>query len=205
MMLAKCGRLAVLAAAALLFPGTLHAQAPADDVPLEQRIEMCGSCHGADGNSPNAGVPDLAGQPRTFIETQMIYFRERLRQSDVMTPQAQGLSDETIVALAKHYANLPSKSRKARPDPALFDKGRKLAEESRCGTCHLPDYSGRNQMPRLAGQREDYLAQTMISYREQVRGGPDSTMIEIMRGVPDEDIKALAHYFAHGAGERPQQ
>ena len=30
---------------------------------------MCGSCHGADGMSETENVPDLAGQPRTFIET----------------------------------------------------------------------------------------------------------------------------------------
>lgn len=200
MTIIKIGRLAALAAA-LLFPTQLYAQSPSGDVPLQERIEMCGACHGEDGNSRIENTPDLAGQPRTFIETQMIYFREKLRRSEIMTPQAQGLDDETIVALARHYAGLEPKPRDGQADEKLIARGRELADAGRCGTCHLPDYSGRNQMPRLAGQREDYLNQTMIDYREQTRGGPDSTMIEIMRGMPDADIAALAHFFAHAGAE----
>lgn len=197
MRITRIGRLAAFAAAALPFAGHALAQDADGTVPLEQRIEMCGSCHGAQGMSEMENVPDLAGQPRTFIETQMIYFREKLRRSEIMTPQAQGLKDETIVALARHYASLEPKPRNTEVSQDLFQKGRKLADEGRCGTCHLPDYTGRNQMPRLAGQREDYLNSTMIAYREQERGGPDSTMIEIMRGVSDADIAALAHFLAH--------
>lgn len=197
MAIMRIGRFAALAAAALLFPAQLAAQEAENDMPLEERIEMCGSCHGADGMSPNANVPDLAGQPKTFIETQMIYFRERLRRDEIMTPQARGLSDETIIALAEHYAGLGPKLRDTAVRQDLFERGRKLAAEGRCGTCHLPDYSGRNQMPRLAAQREDYLNRTMIAYREQERGGPDSTMIDILRGVPDADIAALAHFLAN--------
>lgn len=52
-------------------------------------------------------------------------------------------------------------------------------------------------MPRLAGQREDYLIKAMKDYRDRRRGGPDTTMIEIMTGTPDEDIQALAHFLAH--------
>lgn len=163
---------------------------------------MCGACHGESGMSEMENAPDLAGQPKTFIETQMIYFRERLRSSEEMVEQARGLDDKTIIALAEHYAGMPHEPRDIEVKQELFERGRELSKEGRCGACHLPDYSGRNQMPRLAGQREDYLNQTMIAYREQTRGGPDSTMIEIMRGVPDGDIAALAHYFAAQGGER---
>ena len=52
-------------------------------------------------------------------------------------------------------------------------------------------------MPRLAGQREDYLAYAMKAYRERTRGGPDTTMIDIMRGVDNEAIEAMAHFFAN--------
>jgi len=33
--------------------------------------------------------------------------------------------------------------------------------------------------------------------RDRNRGGPDTTMIDIMRGIPDEDIEAMAHFLAH--------
>jgi cytochrome c553 len=51
-------------------------------------------------------------------------------------------------------------------------------------------------MPRLAAQREDYLVETMKAYRENKRTGADTTMAEVMRGVPDADIAALAHFLA---------
>lgn len=193
----KWGRLATGAAAALLLLPGKPPQAASPDVPLAERIEKCGTCHGPDGNSPDENVPSLAGQPRIFIETQLIYFRERLRQSERMTPQAAGLSDETITALANYYAKLPVKPKAGPVDENLMARGRQLAEAGRCGSCHLPDFSGRSQMPRLAGQREAYLAQAMKSYRSQTRGGPDTTMIDILREVSDSDIRALAHFFAH--------
>jgi cytochrome c553 len=200
----KCclGWLAIVTLAALLFPPKSAAQAAESDITLAQRIEMCGACHGRDGNAPDDKMPSLAGQPRVFIETQLIYFRERLRRSEEMTPQAQGLSDETIVALAEHYANLPIKPKVGPTDEDLLARGQELARAERCGTCHLPDYSGRQQMPRLAGQQEAYLVQAMKSYRNETRGGPDTTMIDIMRGLPDFDIRALAHFFSYAGRVR---
>jgi cytochrome c553 len=53
-------------------------------------------------------------------------------------------------------------------------------------------------MPRLAGQREDYLRSTLVAYRDGTRGGADTTMNDIMQGVSDDDIRALAHFLARG-------
>jgi cytochrome c553 len=36
----------------------------------------------------------------------------------------------------------------------------------RCNNCHLPDCSGREQIPRLAGQREEYLLDSMRYFRD---------------------------------------
>ena len=51
-------------------------------------------------------------------------------------------------------------------------------------------------MPRLAGQREDYLVDAMIGYRDGKRTGADTTMSEVLYGMSDADIKALAAYLA---------
>jgi len=65
-----------------------------------------------------------------------------------------------------------------------------------CGQCHLADFRGRAQMPRLAGQREDYLVDTMKSYRDGKRTGADTTMSEVLYGLKDADIVALGHFLA---------
>ncbi|WP_187774638.1 c-type cytochrome [Billgrantia pellis] len=185
-----------------LCSGLLAAEAksqegPAAGLPLEEQVQVCGACHGENGNAVEAGVPSLAGQPALAFTNQLIYFRERLRRSEIMTPQAQGLSDEEIQALAKHYATRPLSPPDGKPDEALVERGRELAHEHRCASCHRSDFSGQEQMPRLAHQREDYLAQAMRDYRERTRGGPDTTMVEILRNVDDEEIDALAHFLAH--------
>ena len=65
-----------------------------------------------------------------------------------------------------------------------------------CGSCHRADYSGQNQVPRLAGQREDYLADALKAYRDNKRVGTDTNMNGIVGHMGAEDMRALAHYLA---------
>jgi cytochrome c553 len=66
-----------------------------------------------------------------------------------------------------------------------------------CGVCHLPAYQGRNQIPRIAAQREEYLVHALTDYRDNRRVGTDTQMNAVMYGLPDADIAALAHYLSH--------
>ncbi|MGQ4879480.1 c-type cytochrome [Billgrantia sp. LNSP4103-1] len=186
-----------LAWGGLLALPTWAQDGPAAGLSMEEQIQVCGSCHGEDGNAAEKGVPSLAGQPALALTNQLIYFRERLRRNEIMTPQAQGLSDEEIQALAEHYAAQPPAPPDGEPNEELMERGREIAREHRCASCHRSDFSGQEQMPRLAHQREDYLALTMRAYRERTRGGPDTTMVEVLRNVDDDEIDALAHYLAH--------
>ena len=192
----------ILALAALLTTTPpAGAETPAGGPVFDALLDGCGQCHGADGNSVTPDVPSLAGQPATFLETQLILFRERLRRSEAMAPQVRGLDDPTVIALAAHYAALPPRAAPEAGNPALLAQGRQLSKAGRCGTCHLPDFAGRQQIPRLAGQREDYLAMALAAYRDETRGGADTTMIDVMRGTSDAEIEALAHFMARQGGQ----
>ena len=159
--------------------------------------EACLACHGPGGNSVTAGIPSIAGQPKLFIENQLILFREELRKSEQMLPAVKGLKDAEIVKLAEHFSKLPAKTMEpAKPDPELMGKGKSVSQKLRCGVCHLSDYSGQNQIPRLAGQREAYLEAEMRAYRDGKRTGGDTIMAAALYGVTDADIKALAHYLS---------
>jgi cytochrome c553 len=50
-------------------------------------------------------------------------------------------------------------------------------------------------MPRLVPQRVDYLILSLTAYREGKRSGIDTSMNNVMYGVTDADIRALAHYL----------
>lgn len=157
----------------------------------------CEACHGPGGNSAIAGTPSIAGQPQTFLENQLVFFREGLRHSPVMEPIAKDLKDAQIAALAKDFSKAAVKvTAEGKLDPKVAQRGNQLLGSMHCGQCHLPTYRGRAQMPRLAAQREEYLVSAMQGYRDNTRTGADTTMIEVLRGVPDTDIRAMAHVLA---------
>lgn len=163
----------------------------------QERVQLCATCHGPDGNSPDPKVPSIAGQPKLFIETQLVLFREELRKSELMLPVVKGMKDAEIVQLAGHFSKLPAKGMESgKPDPALMKTGAERAKALRCGICHLSDFRGQNQIPRLAGQREAYLAAELRAYRDGKRTGGDTIMAAALYGVSDADLRALAHFLS---------
>lgn len=180
------GRWAALLAA--LFLACAQAQ-------VEERVKACAGCHGDDGNSIVAGVPSLAGQPKLFLENYLVLTREGLAGTEVMRSLLRGVPDREIVALAAHYSSLPPKPQAGRADEALYARGAELAARHRCGSCHLPDFRGREQMPRLASQREDFLVEAMLAYQQNRRAGGDTLMAAALYGIPEADLRAMAHYF----------
>ncbi|WP_431280968.1 c-type cytochrome [Humitalea sp. 24SJ18S-53] len=191
-------RLRTLGAA--LFGAALATTALAQDATRGATLaaESCVACHGANGRSQMPDIPSLAGQPADFITIQMILFRETLRHVPVMNAIAANLPDKDIEDMAAFFASLPPgppDDRRPR-DPALFAAGQALSGPRNCGVCHLPDYRGRNQIPRLTGQREDFLVRTMTEYRDGRRTGSDNSMNAVMQGTTAEQIAALAHYLS---------
>jgi cytochrome c553 len=107
-----------------------------------------------------------------------------------------GISDEEIIALARFYEALPLPPR---PGPLNADKARAgaaLSQRLLCGTCHLPDYRGQQQVPRLAGQHEPYLLASMQAFRDKPGPGRDTIMAATLRGLSDGELAALAHHLA---------
>lgn len=155
------------------------------------------ACHGPGGNSVSPGIPSIAAQPKLFIETQLVLIREELRASPQMLPIVRGMKDAEIIRLAEHFSRLPAKATETgKPDPKLAQRGMERAQTLRCGVCHLSDFKGQNQVPRLAAQRGEYLIAEMRAYRDNKRKGGDTIMAAALYGVSDADIEALAHFLS---------
>ena len=184
------GRWALLAA---LFISAAHGQT---EDRLATHLLACAGCHGADGNSTIAGTPSIAAQPRIFVENYLVMTREGIRGSAVMQELLKGVPDGEIVALAKHYSGLKARAATEAIDEKLFQRGKAIASSNRCGSCHDSTFRGKEQMPRLAGQREEFLAEVMLQYRQNKRAGGDTIMAASLYGIPEADFKALAHYFS---------
>jgi cytochrome c553 len=170
----------------------------------QDRIQSCADCHGEDGNSTDPQIPSIAGQPKLFLENQLILYREEVRKSSEMLPVAKGLKDSEIIKLAEHFSKLPAKGMESgTPEKGLLQRGSQRAKELRCGICHLADFRGQNQIPRLAGQREAYLEAEMRAYRDSKRTGGDTIMAAALYRVSDADIKALAHFLSRSNVRSP--
>ena len=184
-----CG---VLASAALAwFASAAQAQSA-------ERLAQCAVCHGAKGISVSPQIPSLAAQPKIFVENQLVLIREGLREVPQMKGMLDGVPDTELSALASHFQALPAPGPAAGPVQAdRFQRGKDLARSALCGTCHLPDYSGRQQIPRLAGQHEVFLLDTMKQFRDHAGLGRDTVMSASLLGINDAQLADLAHYFAN--------
>jgi cytochrome c553 len=190
---------ALLAALAMTVSGGVGAQAQDPSPAFREKLETCFACHGPGGVSETPEVPSLAGQPDLFIQWQLVYMRDETRRVEPMMEIVKDMTDAEIRGFGALFAKLapPRAAEGPDPDPALSDAGAKLVPPRRCTSCHLDNMEGRGEMPRLAGQREDYLVKAFHDYRSNVRRGRgNAAMVSIAYTLQDEDIRALAHYLA---------
>ena len=183
-------------ATALLWAAPFHGgSALAQGGSLAEKIKLCGTCHGEDGNSKMEKSPSLAGQPAFFLRNQLRLMREGVRKVDAMAAIVKDLKDSDIDALSKHYAALVPKRSDEKLDRALAKQGGDVLEKRHCTSCHLRTLGGQQQVPRIAKQRIDYLIVALKSYRDAQRPGADTAMNAPVAGASDADIEGLAHYL----------
>lgn len=128
---------------------------------------------------------------------QLFMFREKLRIVEPMNKMMQGLKDDDLRSMAAYLAQLPPPEPAGGPaDPARMERARALIEQHRCNFCHNRDYSGEQNVPRLAGQREDYVVKTLREYKNNTRRGYDASMADVLYPISDEQIVDLAYFLA---------
>ena len=155
------------------------------------------ACHGPQGNSQIPLTPSLAGQPKVFLENQLVLIREGLRDIPQMKGLLDNMKDPELVALASYFsAQTPAKPT-GTIQAETFQRGQQLSTKMLCGTCHLPDYAGRQQIPRLAGQNEAFLIYSMKQFRDHPGPGRDTIMSASLFGLKDSELTDLAHFLAN--------
>jgi cytochrome c553 len=124
-----------------------------------------------------------------------------------MAPVARALSDEQRAAVAAYYGSLWWVPYPEAPyaEPSLVQRGGILsaigdAERGigACEICHADAGVGiAPSFPYLAGQHADYTERQLSLWKAGVRrNDPLDVMAEIARRLEDEEIRALALYFA---------
>lgn len=179
-------------AVALILP----ASALADAMRGAQLSASCAHCHGTDGNSSAAAYPNLAGQTKEYVYRQIKDFKEGKRTDPQMSPMVGILSEQDMQDLGAFYSQQSLPRKRATTDAALSDKGRALAEQLQCATCHQPGYKGLAEFPRLARQKQPYLDKQLKAYRDGTRTNDNGVMAPTAKNLTDEQIEALAHYLS---------
>jgi cytochrome c553 len=191
-------RLTTAYAVALHLAISLLAASALAAAPDEQRLATCVACHGEEGRSQTPDVPSLGGQPAPYILIQLFMFRERLRVAPPMNEDTKGLSDDDLQNMSNAISKLPPPGPPAEiGDAQRLARGSALAEQNHCNVCHRSDFTGQENVPRLADQREDYLLKTLREYKTGARHAYDATMAEVLQPVDDNDVEILAYFLAH--------
>jgi cytochrome c553 len=164
---------------------------------LDERLPTCFACHGEKGTSQVPETPSLGAQPAFYTTVQLLMFRDRLRVSEPMNEMTKGLSDGDLQKAADVISKLPP------PEPisdnsnsARMERGRALGQQHRCNFCHQSNYAGQENVPRLAGQREDYLLKALRGYKDNSRYAYDAQMADVIYPLKDEDFADLAYFLA---------
>lgn len=184
--------------AAALAAATLGGAPSTFAADLSEKMAPCLACHGESGQSQNDNVPSLGGQHAPYTLIQLFLFREKMRVADPMNEMAKDLTDDDLRAVSEAIAALPPPKPPADTgDPARLDRARALTEQYHCNMCHRAAFSGQENVPRVADQREDYLLKTLREYKSGARHGYEATMAEALQPVDDAQLPELAYYLAH--------
>lgn len=101
-------RIAFAFGAAAFAPALALAQAAAPDLAAgkAKAEQVCAACHGANGVSVGAAIPNLAGQKQAYLASQLTAFKSGARKNPIMNAIAAQIAPADIANVAAFYAGL---------------------------------------------------------------------------------------------------
>lgn len=193
----ECIRRACVFLAVVFAAGGAFAQSKGDPARGAEKAKACAACHGTGDREPLPMTPWISGQLEEVLVLQLVLIREGLREVPQMAGLLDKVTDPEFFDIAAYYSRQTPVRGISKADPEKYKRGADLAQKMGCGSCHMSDFSGQKQVPRIGNQREDYLVATLKAYRDNKRVPPDTSMLGIMDKASDADIEALAHFVAH--------
>lgn len=203
--------------AALICASTVVLAQQGDAEAGKQKVAVCAACHGADGNSPAAAFPKVAGQNAKYIAKQLTDMKKSQEEGGRVVPEmtamVQNLSEQDIADIAAFYSQQTVQGSAA--DPELVAKGESVYRGGNpekgmasCTGCHGPAGKGNAgaAYPALAGQHAGYIEKQLKAFRQgydepaangsRVNDGESSIMRDIASRMSDLEIRAVASFIA---------
>lgn len=170
---------------------------------------VCIACHGADGNSPTAANPKLAGQHAGYLFKQMKNFKagpdgKSERINAIMNGMIAPYTEEQMKDLATYFSSQKQIGGEVKNRETL-ELGKKLYRAGdagkglpACAACHGPTGTGLPvQFPRIAGQFQEYTEAQLRAFRNSERTNDPNNMMQMVAiKMTDAEIRAVADYIA---------
>ena len=181
----------------------------------------CSVCHGEEGVSSARNWPNLAGQNPFYIYKQLVDYKDNkgseAKSAQLMVALSAGLSKQDMADLAQYYAQFPlpklsntntqelADSNAVKAVKKLVNKGDGQRMIAACAACHgHKGQGGKIDMPALAGQQAVYSRNAMQEFKTGLRHNDIySRMRIIAKALTDEEINALAQFYAELGSDKP--
>ena len=190
------GRALIRGVGGLVLAGaTLAHTAFGQDAAAGRKVaNMCRTCHGLDGIAVMPVAPNIGGEPASYLAKQLHAFKSGVREQEMMTVVASGLSDEQIADVAAWFES----QKVSAVAPPGFDAA---AAPEVCADCHGADGIALiPEAPNLAGENTIYLDTQLKAFRSGKR--PSAVMGPIAAELDDAAIRAAAEWYG-GVGVAP--
>jgi cytochrome c553 len=175
---------------------TLAAPTSAVAQTVEQKAQLCSACHGDSGVPLQKATPVIWGQQLGYLYLELRDYKSGARKNDQMAAVVAGLEHDDMLALAQYFSQKPwpNLGQPAAPQ-AIAAQALRATTSVVCTSCHQEGYKGEGTQPWLAGQQKDYLAQTMLDFRDGKRAN-NPGMSDLMKSIAESDIAPIAEYLA---------
>jgi len=161
-----------------------------------EKAQLCAACHGEIGVPQQKTMPAIWGQSQGYLYLQLRDYKSGARKNDIMSPLAQTLERDDMMALALYFSQKPWPNLQQPAAPAdVAARATRANIAIGCTGCHQGQYQGEGTQPRLAGQTAEYLQQSMLDFRNRTRGN-NPGMTDLMLAISEDDIAACAQYVA---------
>lgn len=184
----------------------IHPYAQETNEDISDKLSLCASCHGRDGNSLVAEFPKIAQQNKRYLIKQMLDFQKGAdgpRYNETMSALVTGYALEDIQHIAAYFAE--QKVTIGAADEATLERGQQIyrggdiqKEIPACIGCHSPRGLGNLQagFPLLSGQYPEYTVHELLDFKSGERTNDyNHIMQDIAKRMDQSDMEAVANYI----------
>ena len=157
-------------------------------VDIRTELAICDRCHQAGMHSENSYLPVLQGQNAEYLIAKILYFRNSERSFHPMRAVTRSLSDAQIISLGRYYSEQAGPLRKSLLLARFAAPQGDNSALSGCATCHGRDGNGKQLIPAISGQNENYLGYRIREIARQDSRVHGASLAAISCEIPQIDL-----------------